>query len=343
MAPETREKVRAAALELGYHPDPLLSRALSRVRQTGANHYRETVAFIIEWKTETGPHYQKRVHAAALEQASSMGYKLESFIVSGKQSEQRQLNRILQARGIRGLIIIPRLGSPQPRLQFDWQHFATVAIGYTLRQPRNLHRVESADYVDIIEALHLLKKVGYRRIGMAVEPTQNRNQYGCYYAAYLLSQIRQSPRQRLPIFAPTGPWNEKTFRRWMEQFRPDVLVVHQPEVISSWLSGMGLRVPQDVSLFCANAQEDRWSGLRRNYAGIGRAVVEMISLLLVREEYGLPGNPRSLLVSEFWQEGRTLSRSIGRYVTTEGFLRQDLLRGKENIPREASAPAVAAA
>ncbi len=156
--------------------------------------------------------------------------------------------------GIRGLIVIPRLMSEQPRLSLTWENFVAVEIGRTLWHPRNLHDVETADYNKIIEALHLLKKAGYRRIGMAVEPAQNKHQRGTDYAAYLLMQLKQQTRQRIPIASAHGEWNEKSFRAWMKHFKPDVLIVHDVELITVWLDNLNLKVPEDISLFCVDAR-----------------------------------------------------------------------------------------
>lgn len=316
----TREKVRKMADKLGYHAHPLLSRAFSLARQPDTKRYRETLAFLVEWETKTGPAHQKEIHSGATEQAANMGYKLEPFIVSGKPSDQRQLSRILHARGIRGIIIIPRLGHPQPRMHFEWSHFAPVEIARTLWHPRTLHHVETAAYPATIEAFHLLKKAGYRRIGMAVEPAQNRHQNGIYYASYLSVQQRLPARQRLPILSP---WNEKSFRRWIEQNQPEVLFIHGRvlEVIQGWLDKMGLRVPKDISLFGTNVLDHKHlTGLRRDYVRMGRSAVEMASLLLESGEFGISRTPRCWLVEEYWQAGRTLSRPISHFISPEGFL-----------------------
>ena len=336
MSSETRARIRAAAEELGYQAHPLISQALSLVRQPSAQRYRETLAFIGEWKTETGPEHQKEIYAAASEKASQMGYLLETFLISGKPAEQRRLDRVLRARGIRGMIVIPRLGSPQPRLHFDWTHFAAVEIGRTIWHPRNLHHVETGNFAKVTTALHLLKKVGYRRIGMAIEPMQNHHESGTYYAAFLLSQIRQPARDRIPIFAPTGSWNQKTFHAWVSKYKPDVLYIHAAlaPTVHSWLKDLGLNVPRDMSLFCTNVQGKPWSGLRRDYAGMGRSSVEMVSLLLQNDELGLSGNPRCWQVDEFWQPGSTLSRPIADYVSPDGLLYPGLLRKEEDAGRK---------
>lgn len=321
----TRQRVITAAKTLGYEPQPLLAKALSLARKSKTERYRENLAFITEFSLDDPsldpfPTYQKELFTGANERALSLGFKLESFTLSGNPLEHRRMSRVLQARGIRGLIVIPRLISDQPRLSLNWANFASVEIGRTLWYPRNLHHVETADYNKVIEALHLLKKAGYRRIGMAVEPAQNKHQRGTYYAAYLLQQMKQAPRQRIPIASSTGEWCEKTFRAWMTQYQPDVLIAHKTDTISSWLKKMGMKIPRDVSMFCVDAQDGDLSGLRRDYHGLGRHAVEMVSMLLDSGELGLKGNPRCLQVDEFWQAGKTLSRSITPHISEEGFL-----------------------
>lgn len=323
ISPETQEKVRRAAQALGYQRDPLISQAFSRLRQPQQARYRETIALLTEWDIKaTNPHHRK-IQSSALQQGETMGYKVEAFTVTGDPREQRRVSRILQARGIRGLIILPRLEHPQPRLHLEWKHFAAVEVGRTLWHPRSLDRVETGIYHKIIEALHLLKKVGFRRIGMAVEPGQNFHQRGAYYAAYLFSQLRLPARQHIPILGRHGSWNEKNFRLWVEKNKPDVLIVHAvvAQNILKWLSKMGRRVPEDVSLFCVNIQDGDWSGLRRDLDGIGRAAVEMTSLLLLNGKLGLPIHPRCLQIDELWVAGNTLANPIAEYLAPDGALR----------------------
>ncbi|MFA6287032.1 MAG: LacI family DNA-binding transcriptional regulator [Opitutaceae bacterium] len=324
---ETRTKILRIAADLGYEPNPILAKALSLARQAPGSRYRETIGIILEYPTETGPEFQKIMHAAASQRAESLGLKLEPFVLSDKPADHRRLKRVLKARGIRGVIIIPRLEHLQPRLHLDWSDLAAVEIGRTLWNPRNLHHVETSDYNKVIEAIHLLKKAGYKRIGMAVEPMQNQHQRGTYYAAYLMSQLRQPERLRIPVLASTGPWGEATFRKWLKRHNPDVLFIHNgyAPIIHPWLKRLGMSCPDDISLFYVNALDSAMSGMVRDYAGLGRSAVEMLSLLLESGEIGLPARPRSWLVDESWQAGTTLAHPITKFISDQGGLLPDVL------------------
>jgi LacI family transcriptional regulator len=328
LSAETRANILRVAKEMGYEPNPILAKALSLARQAPGERYRETIGFILEYPTETGPDYQKAMHRAATQRAEAMGLKLESFVLTDKPADHRRLKRVLKARGIRGVIIIPRLEHLQPRLHLDWSELAAVEIGRTLWHPRSLHHVETSDYNKLIEAIHLLKKAGYKRIGMAIEPMQNQHQRGTYYAAYLVSQLRQPEAQRIPVLASTGSWTEATFRAWIKRYNPDVLFIHHAAEICGWLKKMKMTWPGDISLFCVNASDTGnpdMSGMVRDYPGLGRSAVEMLSLLLESGEIGLPSRPRSWLVDEFWQAGATLANPITRFISEKGGLMPDVL------------------
>ncbi len=49
----------------------------------------------------------------------------------------------------------------------------------------------------------------------------------------------------------------------MARYEPDVLYVHQYPVTFSWIKNLGLRIPEDISVFCENVQEPHLSGMGR--------------------------------------------------------------------------------
>lgn len=313
MAPATRQKVRDAAQKLGYQPLPLLSKALSLARQPEADRFRETLAFLVEHPMEKAPEFQITIYNAALNRALSMGYKLEPILLSGKPAEQRQASRILWTRGIRGLIVCPRVTHRQPRIALDWEHFAGVEIGRTVWMPHNLHKVERSVFYEMIDVMHLLKKAGFRRVGLAVQPEEEKRRRGIYSAAFLMAQQRLPVAQRIPPLSAAGPWSVETLQRWLHQHSPDVLIIYEPRTIPSWLQELGLKIPGDISVCSTNVGDSHFTGMRSDPRALGESCVEMLSLLLDRNELGLHSQPRNWLVKDNWQEGNTLLHPIAAW------------------------------
>ncbi|PTY06086.1 hypothetical protein DB346_01585 [Verrucomicrobia bacterium LW23] len=314
----TRARIKEAARQLDYATNPIISRACSMVRTSQSADYRETLALLVEWPLEEAGYYEVAIHRGALAHTATLGCKLEVFVMSGKRGEQQRLSRMLHARGIRGLIITPRLWDTHPRLFLDWDNFATVQVERTIWSPDKLHCVATADYHRFVESMHLLKRAGYRRIGMAIEPRQDYHRRGIFNAAYLGLQSKIPAAKQIPSLMSYGPWCEATFRAWMEKYNPDVLYVHQNPDIFPWIANLGLRVPQDISVFAANVQDPAVSGLRRDYENIGRSAVAMVWMLLGNNMFGLVENPCCWLIDELWQSGTTLSHPIDKYIARPG-------------------------
>lgn len=306
---QTRKKIIAAAGKRGYHVDPVLSKAFSFARRPSHSRYRETMGMILEFPLEQGPSYQKAIFTQAKKHAEDLGYKIDPFHVSGSAVDQHQADRMLLARGIRGLIILPRVGTRYPRLRFSWEKFAAVEIGRNLWYPRDLHRVERAVYFELIESFHLLKKAGYQRIGMAVEPTADAMRLGLYTAAYLVAEKR-SAIPLVPSLTAKGEWSEKAFRLWYKKYKPDVVIIHRTDKVPAWIAAMGLSIPEDISIFGCNVRDSGLSGITSNLQMYGERSVDLLSILLERNELGSEREPDCWLLRGSWINGHSLAKPL---------------------------------
>ena len=84
-------------------------------------------------------------------------------MVSG---DAARLERVLHARGIRGVVFapVPRPGTP---LKQAWANHAVAALGFSLASP-TLHRAVNHQIHSIRLALKSLLALGYRRIGLVI-------------------------------------------------------------------------------------------------------------------------------------------------------------------------------
>jgi LacI family transcriptional regulator len=217
---------------------------------------------------------------------------------------------MLQYRGIRGLIIMPRLRWKIARLFLDWKNFAAVEIGRSLSLPSNLHKVDRPVYYELLEALHLLKKAGYKRIGMAIHPGENQYRKQVYTAAYMAAHVTwrglRKGKRKTTAEGMLWQWQETEFRQWYREYRPDVIIVQQLYEMWDWLARLDLKVPQDISIFKMNTRDADFSGFRGDAQGLVEACVDMLSLLLEQNRLGLPERPRVWLVRDLLVPGKSL-------------------------------------
>ncbi|NJK93427.1 MAG: LacI family transcriptional regulator, partial [Blastochloris sp.] len=122
---QTRRRVQALARRRGHIPDPRITEVMRAFRRSQDPHYHETIAFI-----QGGPVPSfADVHAQLSKLAEARGYPVELFRLGDSAGNPRRLHRILQARGIRGLILTPDIRQSSPRYDLPWSHYAAVRAG----------------------------------------------------------------------------------------------------------------------------------------------------------------------------------------------------------------------
>lgn len=132
-----RQKIRQAAEEMGYRPDPMLSALANYRKGKSAAPITATIAWINAWDDPPALRSHKEFDLywkGAAATAEKFGYRLEEFQLGGHSKPQR-LHQILASRGIRGLLLPPQ--RPHPNWgDFPWGEYSVVRFGRSLQDPR---------------------------------------------------------------------------------------------------------------------------------------------------------------------------------------------------------------
>jgi LacI family transcriptional regulator len=309
---DTRQRVSAKAAQLGYQPDPEVSRLMTYLRRRRKAPAHEVLAVINgfperePWHTNT---HLRTVRETLAARARSLGFMLEDFWLAEPGMTPGRLSGILRARGVVGVVL---LAFPHytPMLELHWPHFACAAIGHSLGVP--LHRVSPHQYRDFNAALHELAARGYRRPGLVLNPDVDQRVEHYYVAAYLVAQSERPVRERMRPLLFTR--DREQFLPWLERQRPDVLLVAQPppakEEVLAWLAAAGLRCPRDVGLALLDLPHGpvKTSGIRQAYGPVAAAAIDMVVGQIMRGERGLPPMPQIVKLQGEWRDGDTTRR-----------------------------------
>src|SRR5690606_17548665 len=127
----TRQRVRAAADRMGYRVNPTIAQLMSELRKSGVRRARHTLAlcnaFPEKQAFRTHPTLPTYV-AGCRRRAAQQGYGIVEFWLHVPGLDGDRLNRILHARGIRGLIIVGLMEDTRlpPRFAATWERHACV-------------------------------------------------------------------------------------------------------------------------------------------------------------------------------------------------------------------------
>lgn len=301
---QTRDRVKAVALRLGYRINPLVS-ALMRSRRSGKPVKHAALAYVTNYPTRYGwkPEHHDRpdFFPGAVERAQDFGYKLEHFWLREPGMTPRRFCDMLSARSINGLII-GRLPPGEHSLDLEWDRFSCVALGMTLRAPI-LHHVTENHFDTVWQAMERCRERGYQRVGFLFSDANDSPRVGDrWLGAYLTQQLSMEPRHRLPP-CPENPASEATFRTWFLQHRPDAILVNNARLLLTWLQKLGREAPRDVGIVALeHRRELECTGMYYDPAKIGGLAVEMLVGLMHRNETGVPTVQHEVLLTGEWRE-----------------------------------------
>jgi LacI family transcriptional regulator len=219
----TRRRVAAAAETLDYRPDPELQRLMAHLQKSHRGAITAEIAYL-------GPEARsdksaQPVFAAmcqgAMQQAAKMGYRLHLMRLAPEDpADARRVQRVLTARGIRGVIVGP-YAQPHRVLPLRWDDLAVVNLGYSVDSP-DTHRVNNDNRDTMRLVLRAVHAAGYRRIGLALGARRDERARHAWSDAFYGFQQRVLPRRD---HVPIGPDDESAaLAAWFTRHKPEVVI-----------------------------------------------------------------------------------------------------------------------
>lgn len=309
-----REKVQRAAKAAGHVPNARLVALMSEVRRSSVPSFRGTIGLITLFPEER-PWLELPPWAAlgmvvrgAEERAAAHGYKLEQVWAKRPGQTVQRLRKILEARGIRGLLCLGSL-DPEERFPDELREFAVVTFAASI--PDRLHRVVSDFTHDGRRLFDELVARGYRRPGLVILISGDRRTDHLYSATFLSHQERRFAGKPVPVLR-AEVWDEVAFAEWFDAHEPDVVVLHEHfeylAEVEAFLRKRRVKVPREVGLALLDKNPDRarYAGICQNPERMGAVLTEMLLGRLLLGDFGMPAHPKIELVQGEWNEGKTL-------------------------------------
>ena len=306
---DTADRIRAVAKKLGYAPDPRMAAAMADIRNTKRktlepiawlNANRDARAYYNHpWLT---PYLE-----AAQERCEELGYRLDEFWLREPGMSDRRISDILASRGIRG-VVVTRASLPAiTHLRLDWRHFAGVSFETAVLVPR-LHRVAPDYYYNLMLALKMLRRLGYRRIGLFLQRLEERRSHHTYIAGLRYFQSGIPAEEHTPPLI-YDRFDGLAMQRWLAEQRPDVVIGHHNKLVE-WIQAAGYRVPEDIGVAHLSLDSDRedWGGIWQHKRRIGAQAAEQLVSMIQHNRIGLPEVAYETLVPGEWRHGVTLMR-----------------------------------
>jgi DNA-binding LacI/PurR family transcriptional regulator len=306
--PVTRRRVQKAALSVGYRPNPLAGALMSEMRRARSGTFRGLLAILDldgpDQRPASSNRYHRELARGASARATELGFKAETIVTGSQGITNARLDTILQARGIRGLLVLPIAGEADLS-SLDWSHFSGVYTDYIIERPA-LHSVCPDHYRSMFLAVQRVHALGYRRLGLVMHSKNDSRLLYRWEAAFHTYHEHHARKEALPVLI-MPELDRKAFMRWFKAKRPDVVLCQRAEVME-WMQDCGARIPETHGFCCLNVTVNTatCAGLDLQPALLGARGVELLIAALHRNDCGVPDHPSTTTISAQWVEGPTL-------------------------------------
>lgn len=306
---ETKARVREAAEQGGYQPNPLVSTLMEHIRGGREVKDHGCLGILVNAKNERdwlAAHDSYRQQYRAIKrQAEKRGYRTECFFLGDGDLSDERIDRIMHARGIPGVILAQGYEECARLPRIDWSRYSCAISGYAWKSlngdkvaPHYKHNVE--------HAFSELRRRGYRKIGFCLSKNATERSESAFLAAYFICQHLLEDAEKIPLFiGQPGEVPASAFTKWFRRWKPDALI-GRDGCESIWLDEMGIKPGRDIGIVCMFRHlHSDFSSIDENHEVIGEALVDMLAAHIMHNNKGLPIHPVLSLVSGSWWEGTT--------------------------------------
>lgn len=306
---KTRERVKAFAKEVGYHPDPMLGSLVAYRQRNRPQSFQGALAWMTNYPTRDG--WKKAAllgyFAGASRRAAELGYRLEEHWLQEPHLDARRMRQILVSRNIQGLLFAPQPG-PYTRVSLDIEGFAAATFGYSLVSYR-LPVVMNHQFRNMMHLVGQLASGGCRKVGLAMPLANDERVHHNYAAGFWAGTHFSANIQGVPLHLPKI-LEKQAFLHWFETHRPQVVIAEAgyADTLLGFLRGVGLAVPDDVGIALVNIpyQNTFYTGIDENHELIGATAVDVVSGMSHRNETGEVKNSRHILIDGLWRDGKSV-------------------------------------
>ena len=305
---QTRRRVQKAARAVGYRPNPLAGALMSEMRRARSGTFRGVIAILDLDGPDSRPASSNRYHRelvrGASARAAELGFKAETIVTGMRGISDTRLDSILQARGIRVLLVLP-IAHKADLSGLNWSHFAGIYTDYLIESPA-MHVVCPDHYRSMVFAVQKLHALGYRRLGLVLHADHDSRLLHRWEAAFHTYHEHHAQKEALPPLV-LPELERETFIRWFKNKRPDAVLCHRGAVLD-WMTECGALIPETLGCCCltVTSNTQTCAGLDLQPVLLGSRGVELLIAALHRNDCGVPDHPSTTTIPAIWVDGPTL-------------------------------------
>ncbi len=310
IAAATRERIQRIAREMGYVPDPEVSKLMHHLQLRQKTRFHATIAALTTIRANGFLHYASALRAGAVAAARKLGYTVDVFHLDAGVGFQRHLQRVLWTRGVEGILLLPMAATVNLDTALEWERFAVVMATGGVLAP-HFHRVAPDQFSNTLLLCRNLASLGRRRIGLVLDQ-QSDVVAGHRFCGAIAWQNTVGGTETVAPYIYEGEIDERV-RRWFEREHPDAIVAAGEPEARAAAAQLGIPLSGGPVVFAVEERTpaDLLPGIDQRPGQVGADAMGMLHLLLQRGERGVPAIPNLTCVPGGWVPAAEKKPALG--------------------------------
>ena len=291
----TRDRIKRLAAELGYHPDPELSRLMNHLRASRTARGKIGIALIDFYPTAGFVEnvYNAKIRLGATRRAEELGFSITPMHAADYKLSLPNLLKVVRARGLEGALLLPSVVPIELDTSVNWNGISVVATSKSILAPR-FHCIVPNQFGNTMRLLETLQGHGHRRICAVFDELFDERTAHNFTAAVnwqpgrttLIVPQDASPSDRAELVAG-----------WLTEQKPDA-VFAQSDAVTAAIPRLRRVRPrlsfQVISLGAHNSAGFSYVDERADLVGSG--AIDVLGGMMYYHETGIPAHPRTTLI-----------------------------------------------
>ena len=307
VAEGTRQRILQIAGELGYRPDPELSKLMHHLRGRKRPSFQSVICAITTRSAGAKEPYSDAVIAGARRQAEARGYGFMLLRVATDPASWTGVQRVLRSRGVQGVLLPPQRAPVDLSRLLDWREFSVVAATSSMIEPQ-VNRATPHHFANTLLLCRSLAALGYRRLGLVIGREHDLRVNHAFGAALTWHGLNEAAEFVRPLVWDGTPRGQLV--PWFRRERPDAIIATEESLLRDYARQLKLTIPGPVgfastSIQSAPVETPPVAGIDEMPAEIGAAAADLLAGMVERRVRGVPDAPTATLFAGRWRAGRS--------------------------------------
>lgn len=306
---QARAQIFEVARSLGYQKNPAASAVMEFVRGKRLPSFKGNLAVIgnfpagfFDWSKIWNWHLKQYL----IEESEATGHALDFYHTEDFDGNVERLAEILQARNVRGLIVMRWYKKDEVFFNnFPWNDYSVVSLYPTKFD--FFDQVKTWDENNLLIAWTELIQRGYGRVGVVCP-------YGDLFRHVERLYREEDKVAPIPMLRFDSSLSDKetALLNWYREHQPEVIVCWQNEV-PRWIQKAGIRIPEEVAMVHLSLDEDvaRFSGIDPRRRALAREIIALVISHVLGNIKGINPTRKCVQISGIWVDGKTCPKLIG--------------------------------